>query len=227
LLAGLGLLRQTSAAAFAFPMLIWVPLMGAGVVGGFLLMAAAGDQAGVPVAVAVTGLGVLSSILAAAALVRPRSSARLPRTARHPAWRLEEDQSWTHPRPLGAAVAAAFLGVAALAGLIFGPYLVVLGMLISNDLGGDQGTVVLTLEVMLGIGCLLLGAIAALTARGLLRLASWAWAAALFVGLVLVVATAVVFIEDRWQTTYALIGALGALVIVALWPGSVRRAFGM
>ena len=46
--------------------------MGAGVVGGFLLMAAAGDQAGVPVAVAVTGLGVVSSILAAAALVRPR-----------------------------------------------------------------------------------------------------------------------------------------------------------
>jgi hypothetical protein len=70
-LAGIGLLRRTSAAALAFPMLIWVPLMGAGVVGGFVLMAAAGDQAGVPVAVAVTGLGVVSSILVAAPLVRP------------------------------------------------------------------------------------------------------------------------------------------------------------
>ena len=34
-LAGVGLLRRSSAAACAFPMLIWVPLMGAGVVGGF------------------------------------------------------------------------------------------------------------------------------------------------------------------------------------------------
>ena len=79
-LAGIGLMRRTGGAVFAFPMLIWIPLMGAGVVGGFLLMAAAGDQAGVPVAVAVTGLGVVSSILAAIALVRPRSSARLVET---------------------------------------------------------------------------------------------------------------------------------------------------
>jgi hypothetical protein len=72
-LAGVGLLRRTAAATFAFAMLIWAALMGAGVVGGFLLMAAAGDWTAVPVAVAVTGLGVVSSILAAAALVRPRS----------------------------------------------------------------------------------------------------------------------------------------------------------
>ena len=84
-LAGVGLLLRTGAAAFAIPLLIWVPLMGAGVVGGFVLMAAAGDQAGVPVAVAVTGLGVGSSILAAAALVGPGSSASLRRTARRPA----------------------------------------------------------------------------------------------------------------------------------------------
>jgi hypothetical protein len=83
--AGIGLLRRTSAAAYAIPMLIWIPLMGAGVVGGFLLMAAAGDQAGVPVAVAVIGLGVASSVLAAAAIVRPRSPAQHPRPARHPA----------------------------------------------------------------------------------------------------------------------------------------------
>jgi hypothetical protein len=74
-LAGIGLLRGTGAAAFAFPMLIWIPLMGAGIVGGFLFMAAAGDQAGVPVAVAVTGLAVASSILAAIALVRSGSAA--------------------------------------------------------------------------------------------------------------------------------------------------------
>lgn len=47
-LAGIGLLRRSSAAAYAFPMLIWVALMGAGVVGGFLLMAAAGDQIAFP-----------------------------------------------------------------------------------------------------------------------------------------------------------------------------------
>jgi hypothetical protein len=74
-LAGIGLLRGTGAAAFAFPMLIWIALMGAGIVGGFLFMAAAGDQAGVPVAVAVTGLAVASSILAAIALVRSGSAA--------------------------------------------------------------------------------------------------------------------------------------------------------
>ena len=81
-LAGVGLLRRTGAAAFAFAMLIWVPLMGAGVVGGFVLMAVAGNQAGVPVAIAVTGLGVVSSILAAAALVRPGPSAHLRQAAR-------------------------------------------------------------------------------------------------------------------------------------------------
>ncbi len=76
-LAGVGLLRQNSAAVLAFPLLIWVPLMGAGVVGGFVLMAVAGDQAGVPVAVAVVGLGAVSAVLAVAALVRPVSKQRL------------------------------------------------------------------------------------------------------------------------------------------------------
>ncbi len=85
-LAGIGLLRWTSAAAFAFPMLIWVALMGAGVVGGFLLMAAAGDQIAVPVVVAISGLSVASSILAAVALVRRSSGTRLPRTSPSPAY---------------------------------------------------------------------------------------------------------------------------------------------
>ena len=84
-LAGIGLLRRNSAAAYAFPMLIWVALMGAGVVGGFVLMAAAGDQIVVPVAVAIGGLGVASAVLAAAALVRPGSATGLARTSPRPA----------------------------------------------------------------------------------------------------------------------------------------------
>jgi hypothetical protein len=42
-IAGIGLLRRNGAAAFAFPMLLWVPLMGAGVVGVIVFMAIAGD----------------------------------------------------------------------------------------------------------------------------------------------------------------------------------------
>ena len=76
-LAGVGLLRRASAAAFAFPMLIWVALMGAGVVGGFVLIAAAGDQIVVPVVVAIGGLSVAASVLAAAALIRPGSASAL------------------------------------------------------------------------------------------------------------------------------------------------------
>jgi hypothetical protein len=84
-IAGIGLLRRNRAAAFAFPMLVWVPLMGAGVVGGIVLMAADGDQTAVPVAVAITVIGVVSSILAAVAVVRPGSFAGLARTATGPA----------------------------------------------------------------------------------------------------------------------------------------------
>jgi hypothetical protein len=80
-IAGIGLLRRNSAAAFAFPMLVWVPLMGAGVVGGMVLIAVAGDLTVVPVAVVITALGVVSSILAAVAIVRPRARAGLVATA--------------------------------------------------------------------------------------------------------------------------------------------------
>ena len=84
-LAGIGLLRGHSVASYAFPMLIWVALMGAGVVGGLLLMAAAGDQIAVPVVVAISGLSVAASILAAVALVRPGSATGLARTSPRPA----------------------------------------------------------------------------------------------------------------------------------------------
>jgi hypothetical protein len=72
-IAGIGLLRRNGAGAYAFPMLVWVPLMGAGVVGGMLLMAIAGDTTALPIAVVITALGLVSSILAAAAIVRPRA----------------------------------------------------------------------------------------------------------------------------------------------------------
>ena len=84
-IAGVGLLRRNGAAAFAFPMLVWVPLMGAGVVGGIVLMAAAGDQTAVPVAVVITVLGVVSSILAAVAIVRPRAATGPVRLTTRPA----------------------------------------------------------------------------------------------------------------------------------------------
>jgi hypothetical protein len=84
-IAGIGLLRRNGAAAFAFPMLVWLPLMGAGVVGGMVLMAVAGDQTVVPVAVVITVLGVVSSALAAVALLRPRAGAALVRPSTRPA----------------------------------------------------------------------------------------------------------------------------------------------
>jgi len=83
-IAGIGLLRRTGAAAYALPMLVWVALMGAGVVGGFLLMALAGDQIAVPVVVAIGGLSVASSILATLALVRSGPATGLARTIHAP-----------------------------------------------------------------------------------------------------------------------------------------------
>jgi hypothetical protein len=83
-LAGIGLLRRTGAASYALPMLIWVALMGAGVLGGFLLMALAGEPIAVPVVVAIGGLSVASSILVAVAIVRPGSATGLARTLHAP-----------------------------------------------------------------------------------------------------------------------------------------------
>ena len=82
-IAGLGLLRRNGTAAFAFPMLAWVPLMGGGVVGGMLLMAIAGDTAALPIAGVITVLGSLSAILATLAIVRPPARAtRVSSTSR-------------------------------------------------------------------------------------------------------------------------------------------------
>ena len=48
-------------------------------------MAAAGDQTAVPVAVVITVLGVVSSILAAVAVIRPRSATGPVRLTTRPA----------------------------------------------------------------------------------------------------------------------------------------------
>jgi hypothetical protein len=84
-IAGIGLLRRNRFSAFAFPMLVWVPLMGAGVVGGIILMAAAGDRTAVPVAVVITVLCAVSSSLAAVAIMPQRAAAGPLRTATRPA----------------------------------------------------------------------------------------------------------------------------------------------
>lgn len=82
--AGIGLLRRNGAAAFAQPMLIWVALMGAGVVGGFLFSAAAGEEIPVPVAVVISALSLISAALAAVPIAR-RASGRLTLSLPRPA----------------------------------------------------------------------------------------------------------------------------------------------
>ena len=79
-IAGIGLLRRNAAAALAFPMLLWVPLMGGGVVGGIVLMVASGDTTALPVAVVLTVLAAASAVLAGAAIVgsRPDTALNVP-----------------------------------------------------------------------------------------------------------------------------------------------------
>lgn len=72
-LAGIGLLRRNGGAAYALPMLIWVPLMGAGVLGGFVLAAVAGDAVPIGVVSVIGALCVVSACLAVVAIVRPSS----------------------------------------------------------------------------------------------------------------------------------------------------------
>lgn len=74
-IAGVGLIRGTRAAAWAVPMLIWVPLMGAGILGGLVLMGLAGEPVPVPVVVVITALSGVAAVLAAAAIVQPWSAA--------------------------------------------------------------------------------------------------------------------------------------------------------
>jgi hypothetical protein len=91
-LAGIGLLRRNRAAAFGLPMLIWVPLMGAGVLGGFLLGVIAGEVVPIVVASVIGALCVASTSLAVVAIVRPRAGVLDPA---HPAGGI------SRPAPLG------------------------------------------------------------------------------------------------------------------------------
>ncbi len=133
----------------------------------------------------------------------------------------------SEPRPLGAGIASALLAVVALAGAIGGPYLIVLGVVVSDDIVGDGSTLVLATETLVGAGCIALAVVALLAARAMWRGRSWAWPAALFVGVALVVATAVVYIEAEWSNLYALIAVLGGALVLTLLPVSVRRAYGL
>jgi hypothetical protein len=68
--AGIGLVRSNRAGAYALTMLIWVVLMAAGVLGGFLLAVVAGDEVPAAVIAIVGGVGVAAAILAGVPLVR-------------------------------------------------------------------------------------------------------------------------------------------------------------
>ena len=82
--AGVGLLRRNGAAAFALPMLIWVALMGAGIVGGFVFSAAAGDEIPVVVAAVISALSFGSAALAVVAIAR-RAAGHVSIGGRRPA----------------------------------------------------------------------------------------------------------------------------------------------
>ena len=126
----------------------------------------------------------------------------------------------------GVAVAVAVLGVIAVAGLMVGPYLIVLGMWLADKVG-DATRLVLATEAIIGVGCIAIGIAAALTARGLWQLHAWAWPAALAIGLVLLAGMAVVWLLGTWVSAYALAVVIAASLIVSLLPASVRRAFGL
>lgn len=75
--AGIGLIRRNRSASFALPMLIWVPLTSAGILGGFLFAAVAGDEVPIGVAAVLGGLGLVAACVAAMPLVRPRLASSL------------------------------------------------------------------------------------------------------------------------------------------------------
>jgi len=74
--AGVGLLRRRRAGALAFPMLIWVALTSASIIGGFVLAALAGEEVPIVVIALVSTPGLASAILAATPLLRRPSGAK-------------------------------------------------------------------------------------------------------------------------------------------------------
>jgi hypothetical protein len=79
--AGVGLLRGALVAgAFALPMLIWLFLTSAGIVGGFAFAALAGDEVPLVVAVVVGAVGVVTLLPAAVAVLRVNARDRVAAT---------------------------------------------------------------------------------------------------------------------------------------------------
>jgi hypothetical protein len=74
IVAGGGVLRGRPPRTVAFAMLIWVPLMGAGILGAFLVMAVAGEEVPLLVAAMVAVLGLGSMLLATHAFIRSPSA---------------------------------------------------------------------------------------------------------------------------------------------------------
>ncbi len=75
LVGGVALLRQRPiAAAFALPMLIWVLLTSAGVIGGFIFESRAAETVPVPVVGVISALAVLAGALALWAILRRERS---------------------------------------------------------------------------------------------------------------------------------------------------------
>jgi hypothetical protein len=70
--SGIALLRGRPAglAAFAAPMLLWLALTSAGIVGAFAFQAQAGDEVPLPVVLLVAGIGLLTALLPAVAAAR-------------------------------------------------------------------------------------------------------------------------------------------------------------
>jgi hypothetical protein len=69
-IAAIGVLRGVAPAAnFAVPMLLWVFLTSAGVAGGFLFAARAGDQVPVAILVMIAAIGIVAIVLAGVASV--------------------------------------------------------------------------------------------------------------------------------------------------------------
>ena len=79
--AGVGLLRGVRVAgAFALPMLIWLFLTSAGIVGGFAFAALAGDEVPLVVAVLVSAVGIVTLLPAAVAVLRVNARDRATAT---------------------------------------------------------------------------------------------------------------------------------------------------
>jgi hypothetical protein len=214
-IAGIGLVRRRGARAWAFPMLIWVALMGAGVLGGFLLMAAAGDEIPVPVVVVVTGQSIFAAVLATAAVVRPGSGATT-RTAR-PA---PHGRPPLSPLARASIVLEVILGIGALAGglvLIVAPRGEIMPLPVSALDGSPFDTYLwpgVILFAVLGLGSLAAAGLA-LRRHAIAPLAAFAVGVALLIWVVVEIAIIGYSTEPPLQAIYLVMGVVITAVALA------------